>query len=445
LPAAAALVLLCLRLDALPPEATPWPQFRGVQAGGVGTGFSTPATWNLQSGENILWKAAIPGLGHSSPVIWSNLIFITTAVQPSKADLKVGLYGDIESVQDHEPQQWRILALDKTTGRTLWNTLGCEVIPRVKRHPKSTHCNSTPATDGRRVVALFGSEGLFCFDLAGRLLWKQDLGPMDAAYYQVPSAQWGFASSPVIHAGKVVVQCDVLTNSFLAAFALDDGRELWRTPRRDVPTWSTPTIALSPPRDQILVNGWHHTAGYDFVTGRELWTLDGGGDIPVPTPIVAHGFVYLTSAHGAARPIRAIRLDATGNITPTDLAATNAAIAWVHPRRGNYMQTPIVVGTLLFACLDSGILTCFDARTGAVQYSERLGGGGQGFTASPVASDGKLFFASETGSVFVVPATNRFSVLATNAMHETCMATPALSAGNLFIRTRSHLVAIGSK
>jgi outer membrane protein assembly factor BamB len=421
---------------------TNWPQFRGPQASGITEGFSTLTTWNLATGENVQWQTDIPGLAHSSPIVWGDRVFVTTAVQPGKAELKVGLYGDIASVDEKEPEQWRIMALDKATGHVLWDTLGFAGIPHVKRHPKSSHCSSTPATDGQRIAAIFGSEGLFCFDVAGKLLWKKDLGPMEAGFYMVPAAQWGFASSPVIQDGKVIVQCDVLTNSFLAAFSLDDGRELWRTPRRDVPTWSTPTVAVSPGRQQIIVNGWHHIGGYDLTSGKELWKLDGGGDIPVPTPIVANGFVYLTSAHGQARPMRAVRLDATGDITPPNINSTNAAIAWVHARQGNYMQTPIVVGDFLYACFDAGILTCFDARSGQIRYSERLASGSQGFTASPVAADGKIYVTSEIGNVFVIPASGTFSILATNSMQETCMATPAISAGTLLFRTRSKLVAV---
>lgn len=437
----ALLVFIPLSLAVSAPD-TNWPQFRGPHASGVAEGFATPTTWNLTTGENVLWQTEIAGLAHSSPIVWGNRVFVTTAVQSGRADLRVGLYGDIASVEDKEAQQWRLLALDKTTGRILWDTLARDGVPRIKRHPKSTHCSSTPATDGQHIAAIFSSEGLFCFDLGGKLLWEKDLGPMQAGYYLVPAAQWGFASSPVIDDGKVIVQCDVLTNSFIAAFALADGRELWRTPRRDVPTWSTPTLDLSLGRQQVLVNGWHQIGGYDLVTGKELWKLDGGGDIPVPTPIVADGLAYFTSAHGRYRPMRAIRVDATGDITPSDIGATNAAIAWVHPRQGNYMQTPIVVSNLLYACFDVGLLTCFDARDGRIRYSERLATGNQGFTASPVAAEGKMYFTSEIGNVFVVPASAAFSVLAANTMEETCMATPAISADTLFFRTRSKLVAI---
>jgi outer membrane protein assembly factor BamB len=424
-------------------SAANWPQFRGPQACGVDTNSPAPTRWNVDRGENIRWTAPIPGLAHASPIIWKDRIYIATAVRPGKADLKVGLYGDIASANDQEPHQWRLLALDKDTGKIVWDKPGHEAVPRVKRHPKSSHCSSTPATDGRRIVAIFGSEGLFCFDMAGQLVWHKDLGPMDSGYFQVPSAQWGFASSPVVHDGKVVVLCDVQTNSFLGVFDLADGRELWRTPRTDVPTWGTPTVVQAGGQTQILINGWHHIGAYDFENGKEIWTLNGGGDIPVPTPVVAHGLAYFTSAHGQFRPMRALRLEARGDITPPDVGATNTAIAWAHARQGNYMQTPIVVGNQIYGCLDNGVLTCFDSDTGAIAYSERLGSGSEGFTASPVSDGHHLFFASEVGNVFVVPAGTKFSVVATNKLNETCMASPAISDGTLFFRTRERLIAIG--
>ena len=292
-------------------------------------------------------------------------------------------------------------------------------------------------------MAIFGSEGLFCFGMDGGLVWKKDLGPMDSGYFQVPTAQWGFASSPVIHKGKVVVLCDVLKDSFLAVFDLGDGQELWRAPRQDVPTWGTPTVVKVGEQTQVLVNGWHHTGAYDFANGKEIWKLDGGGDIPVPTPVAAEGLGYFTSAHGGLRPMRAIRLEARGDVTPPEAGATNAAIAWAHARQGNYMQTPIVVGDYVYGCFDNGVLTCFDAKTGAIAYSERLGGGSEGFTASPVSDGRHLYFTSEGGNVYVVPAGGKFSGIITNKLGETCMATPAISDGTLFFRTRERLVAMG--
>ena len=432
----------CAPLFLIPLPAADWAQFRGPAASGVDTRVVLPTAWDPTTGENIRWQTAIPGLAHSSPIVAGDRVYVATAASERPAELKVGLYGDIASVNERDPQQWRLLALDKATGRIIWNTLALEAIPKVKRHTKASHCNSTPATDGRHIVAIFGSEGLFCFDADGKLQWRRNLGPMDSGYFQSPTAQWGFASSPIIHEGKVVVQCDVQKDSFLAVFDLADGRELWRTARTDVPTWSTPAIVASAGRTQIVVNGWHQTAGYDFANGKNLWTLDGGGDIPVPTPIFAHGLIYLTSAHGNFRPLRAIRPDATGNITPGDPGQTNASIVWAHGRKGNYMQTPIVVGDLLFACNDLGVVTCLDARTGEVKFSERLSTQGQGFTASPVSDGRHLYFASEPGTVFVVPVAPTYAVKATNPLPDTCMASPAVSDGTLFFRTRGHVIAI---
>jgi outer membrane protein assembly factor BamB len=425
--------------------AAEWSQFRGPRASGVDTNHALPVEWDVESNRNVRWRTPIPGLGHASPIVDGDRVYVATAVGPRDQELKVGLYGDIEPVNESTAYQWRLLALERATGRILWNTLGHDAVPRVKRHPKSTHCNSTPATDGRRIVAIFGSEGLFCFDTAGKLQWKKDLGPMDSGFFAVPSAQWGFASSPVIHQGKVIVLCDVQTNSFLAAFDLQSGAELWRTARPDVPTWGCPAVVELGGRTQIVVNGWHRSAGYDFATGRERWFLKGGGDIPVPTPIVANDLIYLTSAHGRLRPMRAIRPDATGDITPSDPASTNAGIAWVHPRQGNYMQTPIAVGNRVYGCSDSGVVTCFDGVTGRIVYSERLKGPAQGYTASPVSDGRHLFFPGETGKVLVVPVGDQFSTVATNDLASTCMATPAIADGTLLVRTRGELIAIGKK
>lgn len=426
-------------------SATEWAQFRGPHASGVDSSAPAPVRWDVEQGQGVLWRAPIPGLAHASPIIWRERIYVATAIRPGQADLKVGLYGNIEPANDQEQHQWRLLALDRKTGQVIWDKLAHEAVPRLQRHPKASHCNSTPATDGQHLVAIFGSEGLFCFDLEGQLRWRKDLGPMDSAYFEVTTAQWGFASSPVLREGKVVVLCDVLTDPYLAVFNLADGKELWRTRRRDVPTWGTPALAEVKGTAQILVNGWRQTAAYDFVSGKEVWSLNGGGDIPVPTPVVGDGLAYFTSAHGRFRPMRAVRLDAQGDITPPDPGATNAAIVWAHARRGNYMQTPLLAGGLLFGCLDNGILTCFDAKTGEVKYSERLGSGGEGFTSSPVSDGERIYWASELGNVYVAPVSPTFSIQATNRLDETCMATPALASGTLFYRTRHHLVAIGER
>ena len=422
-----------------------WSQFRGHRASGLLAGAGLPTRWHVGKQENVRWQTGIKGLGHASPIVWGDRVYLATAVTGGVQELDVKFRGDVGSASDNGVQQWRLLAIDKATGAVLFNKVGFEGKPKVKRHTKATHCNSTPTTDGKNLVAIFGSEGLFCFDMEGELRWRKDLGPMDAGWFRVKTAQWGFGSSPVIHDGKVVVLCDVQEGSFLAVYRLEDGKELWKRERKDVPTWGTPTIVEHEGKTQILVNGWHHTGAYDFESGEEIWKLQGGGDIPVPTPVTAHGNVFLSNAHGRHSPMRAVRLSARGEITLRKVDDTSEHIPWVHGRKGAYMATPIVVGKNLYSCDGGGVLTCFDAVSGEIHYRERIGQGGGGFSASPVSDGRHLFFAGETGKVFVVKAGDEFSVVAENELDDTCLASPALAGGMLFFRTRFKLIAIGTK
>ena len=420
-------------------QAENWPSFRGVNASGISKTSKPPTTW-----KEPRWKTAVSGLGHSSPIIWENKVFITSAVRElGEEDLKTGLYGDIGSVTDKSPQAWQVLCLDKNSGAVLWRRTVHTGVPRIKRHPKSSHANSTPATDGEHLVSFFGAEGLFCHDLEGKLLWRKDFGSLDSGYFAAPDAQWGFGSSPVIHDGRVIVQCDVQTNSFIAALDVKTGREIWKSPRRDVPTWSTPSVFVSAGRTQVVANGYTHAGGYDFATGKELWKMTRAGDIPVPTPILYRDLIFITSAHGRIAPIYAIRAEAQGDLTLPTPQSTNKFIAWSTFRGGTYMQTPIVIDGLLFACRDNGVLSCYRAETGEQLFSERLGKGNQGFTASPVSAGGHLYFTSEEGQVFVVKAGPAFEVIGQNDLGEQCMATPAIADDHLFFRTRHHLICIG--
>ncbi len=313
----------CLLL-AVSSSAAEWPQFRGPRASGVAENTTLPTTWNVERGVNVRWQTPIPGLAHASPIIWGDRVYVVTAVKPgAKPKLKIGLYGDIDTYSEKEKHQWRLLCLDKATGKILWDKSAWEAVPRVERHTKSTHCNSTPATDGTRIVALLGSEGLFCFDMKGGTIWHKDLGKLDSGPYDAPGTQWGFGSSPVLHNGKVIVQCDTFSSQFLAVFDAADGTELWRAPRKEVSTWCTPNVATAAGHTQIIVNGWKHCGGYDLDTGKALWWLNEGGDAPVASPIIADDLAILTSAHGKFRPMRAVRLDAMGDVTPPEMGATN--------------------------------------------------------------------------------------------------------------------------
>jgi outer membrane protein assembly factor BamB len=431
---------------AAPRPGVDWPSFRGPRASGTADGFPTPARWSVATRENLRWRTVVPGLGHSSPVVWGDLVCVTTAVSGrAEQELKVGLYGDIRPVDDEGAQTWKVYCLDKRDGRIRWEQTAYAGPPRIKRHTKSTHANSTLATDGRHLVALFGSEGLYTFDLKGRLLWKKDLGVLDAGFYMVPPAQWGFGSSPIVHDGKAFVLADVQKDSFLAAFDAATGRELWRTPRSDVPTWGTPTIVEADGGAQLVVNGWKQIAGYDPATGRELWRMRGLGDIPVPTPFAAHGLVFITNAHGPGSPIYAVRPSARGEITLPEGQTSSEHVAWSQPREGAYIPTPVVYGDHLYVLRDGGVLGVYEARTGKRLYQERLAEGRTGFTASPVAADGKVYLTSEEGDVYVVKAGPTFELLAQNSLGEVALATPAVSEGALFFRTRGHLVAVGGK
>ncbi len=423
-----------------------WPQFRGPNASGIAESASPPVKWNVEEKQNVGWKTPIPGLGHSSPIIWEDKVFVTSAISGKEnPELKVGLYGDIAPVEDDTSHRFMVYCLDRNSGKMLWERTAFTGKPKVKRHTKATHANSTMATDGKRVVAFFGSEGLYCYDLNGKPLWKQDFGMLDSGYFMVPSAQWGFASSPIIQDDMVIAQCDLQQGSFVAALNAKTGKEIWRNPRNEVPTWSTPTVVDSGGRKQVVLNGWKHIAGYDLKSGLEYWRLTGGGDIPVPTPVAGQGLIYITNAHGRMAPIYAIKDSASGNISLLADATSNSHIPWSHHREGGYMQTPIVYGDYLYVCRDHGVLSCYNAKTGERVYNERLGTGRTGFTASGVAADGRLYYSSEEGDIYVVKAGPKFELLAQNPMGEVCMATPAISGDTLYFRTRGHLVAIAEK
>ncbi len=444
--AAAASTPVRVTAGGAPRPGIDWPQFRGISAGGVSEGTPTASVWNVADGKNILWKTVIPGLGLSSPVVWGDQLFVSTAISGKRdATLRPGLYGDIESVPDDTSHEWRVYALNKKTGAILWQQTAHTGVPRIKRHTKNSHANSTLATDGERVIAFFGSEGVYAYDLKGKLLWKKDFGVLDAGYYVAPEAQWETGSSPIIQDGVVVIQADVQKGSFLAAFDAKDGKELWRVARNDVPTWSTPTFHEVNGKAQLLVNGMRHAGAYDFKTGKEIWSLSGGGDIPVPTPVTSEGMVYLTNAHGQGSPVYAIRDTASGDVSLASGSSTNASVAWSYPRDGGYMCTPLVYRGLVYIVRFNGVLNVYDAKTGEKKFQERLGGGTSAFTASPVASDGKVYLANEDGKVFVIKAAPAYELISLNNMGSSVLATPAISEGRLLFRTQQELISIGLK
>ncbi len=436
------LLLLCAFASAV--SAQNWPQFRGPGATGVSEGGQMPATFDATKAANVRWSTPIAGLGHSSPVAWGKKIFVSTAVSSAaKSETRYGLYGDVAPVKDDPKHTWKVFALDSETGRVLWERTASEGIPKVKRHPKSTHADSTPVTDGKHLVVLFGSEGLYCYDLNGKLLWKQDLGVLDSGWFYDADYQWEHGSSPIIFKNLVIVQADVQKDSFIAAYDIKNGKQVWKTAREEVSSWGTPTVYEGKTRAELITNGSKAIRGYDPLTGKELWRLTPNSEVTTPTPFVAHDLIFVTSGYAPIQPIYAIRLGATGDISLKDGKDSNDFIAWSKQRGGPYMPTPLVYGDYLYTCSNQGVITAYNAKTGERIYQERVGGKGGAFTASPVASDGKIYFSSEDGDVFVVKAGPKYELLATNSVGEVMMATPAINNGLLIVRGLNHLFAFG--
>ncbi len=432
--------------DRLETSEAHWPSFHGPQGRGVGAG-TPPATWDLESGENVRWQIDIPGLAHASPVVWGDRIYVTTAVsEQTDPELTIGLYGGITPAKDHDLEHtWWVYAIDRTSGAVDWKRLAHRGTPAIRRHIKASHANATPATDGKHVVAFFGSEGLHAYDHAGKLLWRKDFGTLDAGSYNIPAAQWGFGNSPTIEDGKVIVLADVQGGGFLAVYDVTTGDEIWKVAREDVPTWTTPTLIPTDEGPQIAVNGFKHMGAYSLADGKEIWKLAGGGDVPVPRPVAGDGLVYITNAHGRYSPIYAIRPSARGDISVTEEAPTHDGIAWSVLRGGSYMQTPVLYQGRLYVCANNGVLSAYRAASGERLFRERLTTSGDGFTASGIAAGGRLYYASETGKVFVVRASDDFELLATNELGEIAMATPAMAPDEIYFRTQRHLIAIGDE
>lgn len=435
------------------PKATPgrgsWPSFRGPNASGVANGQNLPDHWNPATRDNILWRTPIPGLAHSSPIVWGDRVFVTSAISSKgSATFKPGLYGDGDASDDTSRHRWMLYAIEAASGRIIWERIAFDGEPRNKRHIKSTYASATPATDGRIVVAWFGSQGVHAFDLEGRRLWTVDLGRVNMGAYDIPAYEWGPASSPIIWNDLVLLQCDTQADSFVIALDARTGKTVWKTDRDEWPSWGTPTV-LAPPtasgqpgEPELVTNASKFIRAYDPRTGRELWRLGGSSKITAPTPILAGDLVIVASGRAPERPIFAVRPTARGDVTLATDASSNAAVAWSKTGRGPYMPTPLAYDGLLYVLANNGVLDAYTIATGEEVYRQRLPTVGSGFSASPVAADGKLYLSNEDGDMLVVAAGTAFKHLATNSMGELLMATPALSNGVMYVRTASSLFAI---
>ncbi|MCF8224785.1 MAG: PQQ-like beta-propeller repeat protein [Bacteroidales bacterium] len=422
---------------------TQWPSYRGFYASGYIKDAQLPDSFNIETGHNVKWNIEIPGLGLSCPSIWDDMVFITTAVsEDDKEGYLTGMYGDIEPVADSSLHTWKLYRIERKSGKIVWERDLHEGIPKVKRHPKSSHANTTAATDGRHVVVFIGSEGLYCYNVDGELLWKRDFGLIRSAWDKFEWAEWEFSSSPVIFRDKVIIQADALNQAFIAILDLATGETLWRQERDEISTWSTPNIYFDGDQPRIAVNGYKHTGAYDLETGEEIWKLNGGGDIPIPTPITWKDLVFFNSAHGRHAPLMAIRNDARGEIQyPDNDSVFDKAFAWFYDREASYINSVVVYDSLLYRFRWNGNLTCFNARTGERIYSESVHP--YSFVASPVIAGDRLYLVAEEGTLYTVQVGKEFRVLKRIPLGEVSLVTPGISKDMIIFRTAGRLIAVG--
>jgi len=420
---------------------TQWPSYRGYFASGYINNTNLPDSFNVKSSYNIRWNINIPGLGLSCPSIWDDKVFITTAISEEDTEgYRIGRYGDGEPVADSSVHVWKLYCIDKLSGEIRWEQIMHKGIPSVKRHPKSSHANTTVATDGKHVLVFLGSEGLYCYSQKGKLLWKRDFGLIMSAATNEESTEWEFCSSPIIFQDKVIIQADALNISFVGVLDLSSGETLWRKERDEITGWCTPNIYFQDTKPRVVVNGYKHRGAYDLYTGEEVWKMSGGGDVPIPTPIVWKNLLYFNSAHGRHAPMMAINNDVIGDLPyPENDSIPGPDFAWFYDRAGSYMSSVLVYDDLLYRLRWNGTLACYDARTGNQIYNETVQP--TSFIASPIASDGKIYLVSEKGIVYVVKAGKDFKILKALPLEEISLVTPGISKDVIIFRTESRLIA----
>lgn len=430
-------VLLAASLTAA--YAENWPGWRGPGALGISNQTGIPVRWDLS--KNVRYKVGVPGLGHSSPIVWGNRIFLTTAVNadPAEADWQKG-FPRVDRKPDASEVEWKVLCYDRDTGKLLWERTAMRRKPVNQRHTKNSYASETPVTDGTYVYAFFADQGMYCYDFEGTLIWSRDLGnfPMRSG--------WGTGSSPVLYKNFVIQNCDVETGeSFIIALDKKTGKTAWRAERDELSSWSTPFVYLGSPRPELIVNATKAVRSYDPETGKLLWECRGPAtSITTPTPTFSNGLIIVSSGfiREPTRPITAFRPGASGDITLKAGETSSAHIAWRQNTAAPYIPSPIAYGDYVYVILDQGFIACYEVKTGKEVYGRRRIDVGAAFSASPVVVDGRLYCASEDGDVYVISTGPEYALLAKNSLGESIMASPAVSGGKMFIRTIKHLYCI---
>lgn len=433
------IVLLILAL-AIPAFASDnWPRYRGPGALGVAEDAELPDSWDTS--KNVDWKRDIPGRGWSSPIVWGNRVFLTTVVNSGETEeARKGLYfGGDRSKASQDIHEWRVLCLDLTTGKVVWNEAVHKATPQNPVHIKNSYASETPVTDGELVYAYFGNVGIFCFDFDGSLQWKK---PFPAVRTR---NDWGTAASPVLHDGRLYIVNDNEEQSYLVALDAASGDEVWRVDRKEGSNWAAPFVWENELRTEIITPGTGLTRSYDL-SGKQLYQIGGASSITIATPYAKFGRLYVSSGYilDRKKPIWAIQPGASGDISLKPNETSNKFVSWCQKNAGPYNPSTIVYGDQLYVLLDRGLVASYDAHTGESVYGRQRLPNGRAFTSSPVAANGKLYFLNEFGTTFVVKAGREFELLAENSLAEDdmCMATPAIVGNRLLIRTDTGLYCI---
>ncbi len=427
-----------LNSDAAP--GANWSGWRGSEGTGVSAETNLPTEWSAD--KNVKWKAALPGRGHSSPIVWGNKIFLTSDIEgdiiPGAKAVKHMIEGQEyvhpDSIAADRNHTFKVLCVDRTTGKILCEQTAYSGKVYDGRHRKGSYAAPTMVTDGQHVYAWFGGEGdgLYCYDLKGKLIWKTPIA-------KIASVGMGPSTSPVLADGVVVLQCDEDEGkkSFIAGVDKKTGKELWRTPRPVQAGWSTPLVVKSEKGTEVVASGFEWIISYEPKTGKELWRAKSFQSNALPTPLTGFGMVYVYSGYPTKKTF-AIKLGGSGDVTATN-------VAWSYDKGTAYIPSSILYGDNIYLMTDRGILTCLDAKTGKLIYEGGRTPVPATFTASPIAFDGKILLTSADGDTYVIKAGSKYEILATNSVGEPVYASPAVSDGMIFIRGEKNLYCISSK
>lgn len=429
----------------LPTGNARWTRFRGSDGNGNADGLEVPADFDATINKGVAWKTKIPGVGHSSPVIWGERIFVTTAEaldEAAKYDLRVASGFDTHA--EDIDYRWSVFCVSLASGEIIWQKKLDEGRPRAKRHVMSSHANCTPAIDAENLVINLAGQGVFCLSHDGQLKWKKDLGKLAAGWFMDPGYEWGFASSPVLRDGHVYLQCDVFEGSFISSLDVANGDEVWRTNRTEISSWGTPLLMQVGDHKQlqIIANGTRAICGYDAATGKELWRIEDNSEVTVASPIANGKHVIVTGGYQPVKPIFSIDVTQRGNLTPEADSGSKGqrGLQWWLPNGGAYGVTPIVYRDVLYILQSNGVLTTYDANSGEPFYKKRVVSGRSGdIVASPIAADGKIYIIGGDGDVFVLSAGKEYKRPMVCPIGEQVMATPAAAQGRLIVRGLNHL------